>query len=616
MKRLTASLLTVLLLSSCTPTANPATLGPVPVTASTAISTTTQSGPLTEPIPAGAGPAAQGQFDWKNATIYYAMTDRFANGNPANDESYGRQKVDAKGLDYATFHGGDFQGLTQKIEAGYFTDLGVNALWITAPYEQIHGFVAGGQGEFAHYAFHGYYPLDWTMTDRNFGTAAEFEALVDAAHAQGIRIILDVVLNHAGYHTLRDMSEYGFGKLKGINGDWQPGESERYDAFQQFIDYEEEAAWQRWWGSDWVRAGLPGYSRGGSDDYTMTLAGLPDVLTEAKDPVSLPPLLKTKWTQEAGEEFAPFRITAAANLRQDLNLPPAGYISAWLNAWVREFGIDGFRIDTAKHVEPAIWQNLKASADQALRDWRRDHPDKPGSEFSDSFFMMGEVWGKGIERNEYYDHGFDALLNFSFQGDRVDGPAYQLKTMSWIFQRYAATLKEQGTNAVSYLSSHDTRLYPRKKLKDGLTYLLLLPGAVEVFYGDESGRPYINTGSDLMMGTRGSMNWDSVDASVLEHFRKLGSFRARNVAVGAGTHTERSKSPLIFQRDYAADGIKNTVLVALDQPAAAILDVSGVFPDGSLVRDAYAMKGYRVSGGQVQVDTDPSGIVLLEQIEP
>lgn len=638
MKKITAFIVSVLLLTGCsaTPTVTrPPGSGSEITTAAGASSETAPAastgpdtvpstappvtaGAETVPVPDTARTSTEDAFDWRNAAVYYAMTDRFYNGDPGNDESYGRVKVDARGLDHATFHGGDFRGLTEKIREGYFTDLGINAIWMTAPYEQIHGFVGGGDGEFAHYAFHGYYALDWTMADANFGTLEEFRELVDTAHASGIRIILDVVLNHTGYNTVKDMAEYDFGAFAdpAMDGDWQPEDGERYDAYHESIDYQNEDRWQNWWGADWVRAGLPGYDRGGSDDYTMTLAGLPDIKTETGDPVDLPPVLVTKWDREKGPEFDPWRLPMAEDLRQTMDLPPAGYIVAWLTAWVREFGIDGFRIDTAKHVELPVWNDLKFQADEALKAWRTQHPEAPGADFTDDFFMVGEVWGQGLENNEYYEQGFDALINFTLQGESFEGPAYRSETMPAVFQRYADTLSAQGTNVLSYLSSHDTKLFPRKKLRDGLTYLLLLPGGLEVFYGDETGRPYVSTGRDLTMGTRGFMNWDSIDREVHEHFKKLGSFRARNLAVGAGSHTEISREPFIFQRDYEQGDLVNTVLVAMDQIPGAILDVSAAFGDGDLIRDAYTMKGYRVTGGTVRVDPDPSGLVLLEKIEP
>ena len=93
------------------------------------------------------------RFSWDNATVYFVLTDRFLNSDKSNDHSYGRGKTqtgaDVAGLDTytnpGTFHGGDLNGLTSKVEEGYFNDLGVNAIWITAPYEQVHGFTSGNK---------------------------------------------------------------------------------------------------------------------------------------------------------------------------------------------------------------------------------------------------------------------------------------------------------------------------------------------------------------------------------------------------------------------------------------------------------------------------------------
>src|SRR5579871_6423297 len=82
-----------------------------------------------------------------NPIVYFVVTDRFLDGNPANDHSYGRRREARPEDDIGTFHGGDLAGLTAKVREGWFRDLGVNAIWITAPYEQIHGWVVGGQKE-------------------------------------------------------------------------------------------------------------------------------------------------------------------------------------------------------------------------------------------------------------------------------------------------------------------------------------------------------------------------------------------------------------------------------------------------------------------------------------
>jgi alpha-amylase len=137
-----------------------------------------------------ADPAKPAPRDWRNAIVYFVLTDRFANGDPGNDRSYGREP-DGKD-EIGTFHGGDLKGLTERLD--HIASLGVDALWISAPYEQIHGWVGGGdRGDFRHYGYHGYYALDFTQLDANMGSENDLRTLISAAHARGIRVLFDVV---------------------------------------------------------------------------------------------------------------------------------------------------------------------------------------------------------------------------------------------------------------------------------------------------------------------------------------------------------------------------------------------------------------------------------------
>lgn len=104
-------------------------------------------------------------FDWKGANVYFAVTDRFNNGNPDNDVNFNRTE---KAAVLRGFEGGDIRGVIQKIDEGYFNKLGINAIWLTPIVEQIHGATDEGTG--LTYAFHGYWTKDWTALDPNFGT--------------------------------------------------------------------------------------------------------------------------------------------------------------------------------------------------------------------------------------------------------------------------------------------------------------------------------------------------------------------------------------------------------------------------------------------------------------
>ena len=121
-------------------------------------------------------------FVWEGANVYFLLTDRFNNGDTSNDIN--------------------FKGITQKIEEGYFTNLGINAIWMTPIVEQIHGGTDESTG--FSYAFHGYWASDWTAIDPNFGTKEDLHQLVESAHKKGIRVLLDAVINHTGPVTEKD----------------------------------------------------------------------------------------------------------------------------------------------------------------------------------------------------------------------------------------------------------------------------------------------------------------------------------------------------------------------------------------------------------------------------
>lgn len=494
-------------------------------------------------------------FHWAGATVYFAVTDRFANGRSDNDLNYNR-RPDGK-EEIGTFHGGDFAGLTEKLD--YLEELGVNAVWITPPFEQIHGWVGGGdRGDFQHYGYHGYYTLDFTRPDANFGTREEFRTLVKEAHSRGIRVLMDVVMNHPGYATLQDMDTFNFGGLhEGFEkhlpaqwGDWQPESWEDFHAYHALIDYD-HTDWANWWGKDWVRAGISNYDtppNASIDPLRGSLAFLPDFKTGSDKAVDLPEFLRNKKNSRAKQ-------LDDASVRE--------YLITWLTDWVREFGIDGFRVDTAKHVEQEAWKQLKGEAQQALNDYRADHPEQPLP--AEEFWMVAEVFPHTVTRSSYFDAGFDAVINFDLQEEARAGAAC-LPAMEPIYRDYSDKMHgEQPFNVMSYISSHDTQLFSRIADNDSAmqkrvaSALLFTPGTSQIFYGDESGRQFGPTGSDGHQGTRSDMNWaDIANGSakpILSHWKKLGQFRERHPAIGAGKHKRLGTEPYTFSRTLGDDRV-------------------------------------------------------------
>ena len=560
-------------------------------------------------------------FSWDNATVYFLLTDRFYNGDTSNDHSYGRG-LDQDGNEvsydqYAAFQGGDFAGITKKINDGYFNDLGVNAIWLSAPYEQIHGYCVGCNGNsFAHYSYHGYYVLDYTESDANFGTKAEFQTLVDTAHEHGIRIVMDIVMNHSGYNTLKDMDEFGFGAIKsGWESYYYAHQNVNNTDYHSYIDYDSGTdLWGKWWGSDWVRCGLPGYKEGGGE-IEGSLAGLPDFKTGSSDKVGLPELLKTKWTKEG--------TYAAKESKYGASNTVTGYLSDWLAEWVRDFGVDGFRCDTAKHVELSAWKILKTKCVAALKEWKQENPTKKLDDLD--FWMTGECFGHQVGKSPYYtDGGFDSMINFEFAPAVNSSNIPSAGSVESTYSRYASSINNDDSfNVLSYISSHDTVLAKGDRKYAG-SFFLMLPGAVQIFYGDETNRPMVNSNfANVDPGAghqfRGFMNWDSIDTDVLSHWQKVGTFRNNHLSVGAGQHkvisSYDSSNGYTFSRTYSKNDVEDKIVATLFAQANKdiTIDVSSVWGDGTVITNWYDDTTCVVSGGKVTFNSGDNGTILLQE---
>lgn len=586
-------------------------------------------------------------FTWDNATVYFVLTDRFNNADKSNDHSYGRGlqadgKTEVEGLDTytnpGTFHGGDLKGLTEKVEEGYFNDLGVNAIWITAPYEQIHGYTSGNKmsnnanqypdpagGGFPYYSYHGYWTLDYTNIDDNMGDEQDFEDFVDSCHEHGIRVVMDVVMNHVGYTTMQDAVDYGFDGA--LVGDWKTyyygNATFLMGGDPESINYWDKtsSAWSKWWGAGFVRADYPGYTAAGGDDTHSSLCGLPDVVTESSAAeVSTPPLLVTKWKQEGRYEQEQSELDDFFS-SNGYKKQPRYYIIKWLSDWVREYGVDGFRCDTAKHVDLDAWSDLKTVCVDALKEWRTNNPDKPGADWTDDFWMTGECWGHGMSKSPYHTSGgFDSMINFGFPKNGTPS------NMEGTYSAYAAINDDPEWNTLSYINSHDdnesakvTWNITTQQMKDNGTCLLLSPGGAQIYYGNE-----INRGlgwTDFFTGTdyldqrfRTDMDWNNYDKDCLAHWQKVGQFRNKHLSVGGGQHEMLSESPYTFSRTYHLEEDDEDKVVCSLPGKAGTYDISvgDIFEDGETITDYYSGEKYQVSGGSVSVTCDANGVILLE----
>ena len=306
-------------------------------------------------------------FTWEGANMYFLLTDRFKNGDQNNDVNYGRTE---KAAVLRGFEGGDLRGIIQKIDDNYFSDLGINAIWMTPLVEQIHGATNEGTGNT--YGFHGYCAKDWTSLDSNFGTKADLKELVEKAHQKGIRIVLDAVINHTGPVTLIDPV--------------YPNSWVRTSPQCKYNNYENTTA-------------------------CTLVANLPDILTESDLPAELPQQLVEKWKKE-GRYETEMQSLNAFFARTGYPKAPKYYIMKWLADYVEEFGIDGYRIDTVKHTNEEVWKNFQNVCQESFDIYKRNNPSKVLD--NNLFFTVGEVYGYGISQKQDYDFGDKKNLTFSF----------------------------------------------------------------------------------------------------------------------------------------------------------------------------------------------------------
>ena len=517
-------------------------------------------------------------FVWEAANLYFLLTDRFNNGDKTNDINYSRTKETGV---LRGFEGGDLKGITQKIKDGYFTNLGINAIWMSPIVEQIHGGTDEGTG--LTYGFHGYWTKDWTNIDANLGTKEDLKNLVEAAHKKGIRVLLDAVINHTGPVTDQDPV----------------------------------------WPSDWVRTEPQCSYDNYQNTVTCTLVkNLPDIKTESNEAVELPSQLTDKWKaegryeEEVAELDAFFKATGYPRA-------PRFYIMKWLSDYITDFGIDGYRVDTVKHTEAYVWQEFKAVCDNAFAEFKKQNPNKVLDD--NAFYLVGEVYNYGISAGKafdfgdkkvnYFDAAFNSLINFEFKWNAAQ------QTYEAQFKKYYSllhtNLKDYGV--LNYLTSHDDGQpfdKNREKTYETATRLLLSPGTSQVYYGDESARDLTIEGTVGDATLRSFMNWNEMEhqQDLLIHWQKLGQFRRNHPSVGAGKHTMISNAPYLFSRSYTKGNFKDEVIIGIDIPKGEqIIKVSSVFKEGQEIKDFYSGVTYKVSNGTITI-TEETNILLLEEL--
>ena len=426
--------------------------------------------------------------------IYFVMPDRFENGDPSNDRGSLRGGPLATGFDPTNkgfFHGGDLKGLTSRL--GYIQGLGATAVWLTPVFK--NKAVQGPPGQESA-GYHGYWITDFTTVDPHFGTEADFKAFVEAAHARGMKVYMDIVVNHtadviqyaecAGKNDCpyRSIADYPYERRGGVHG---------APINQGFSGEEDESA------ANFAHLTDPNYA------YTVKIA---PAERDIKRPAWLnnPIYYHNRGNSTfKGESSTMGDFGGLDDIFTENPRVVQGMIDIY-GAWIDKYGVDGFRIDTAQHVNPEFWQQfVPAMLDRAKR---RGIP---------NFHIFGEVATSDMDpahtaANTRVDK-LPSVLDFSFMRAVVDAVSGTSGTDELAKLFRADPLYEGGAAAAlrlpTFLGNHDAGRFPMllkhfaAKLSNdellrrdmlGHAMLLTLRGVPTIYYGDEQG--FVGTGGD------------------------------------------------------------------------------------------------------------------------
>jgi glycosidase/predicted alpha/beta superfamily hydrolase len=410
--------------------------------------------------------------------LYFVLTDRFANGSAVNDTGGIPGGPDRSGFDptrISHYHGGDFIGLTAHLD--YLKKLGVTAVWVTPPFKN-KPMQSGTAG------YHGYWILDFLHVDSHLGTDADFHEFVKQAHARGLKVILDIIVNHTA-----DVIQYQGGKTTYIS----KAESPYRDAAGHPFD-ERAVAFNGLNSPD----AFPPLSLEHSFPYVPFV---PPAEANAKNPAWLnnPIYYHNRGNSTfKGENSLLGDFVGLDDVFTEQPAVVRGFIDIYRH-WIEDFDVDGFRIDTAKHVNVEFWQAFAPAIREIAR--KAGHP---------GFFQFGEVMDESLNTpflSEFSNTaGLDTTLDFGFMHAAINyvskqGTAAALGDFLALDDYYTGPAGNVHTT-VTFLGNHDLgrfayflkrdnpnaspeQLSALVKLGHGL--LLLSRGQPVIYYGDEQG---------------------------------------------------------------------------------------------------------------------------------
>ncbi|HYN67635.1 MAG TPA: alpha-amylase family glycosyl hydrolase [Ornithinibacter sp.] len=425
--------------------------------------------------------------DLTRENFYFVMADRFNNGSTANDKASIPGTRLEHGFDPTSqgfYHGGDLKGLIRKLD--YIEGLGTTAIWMTPSFKNkpVQG-AAGSESA----GYHGYWITDFTQIDPHLGTNAELKTLIDLAHRRGIKVFFDIITNHTA-----DVLDY---------------QDSAYDATGQ-VPYKtkaevpyQDAAGNAFDDRDFTFIGdpFPAVDPEVSFPYEPTFKDPADASVKVPDWLNDPTMYHNRGTSTfSGEnseygDFPSGNRSALDDLWTERPQVVQGMIDIY-KTWVEEAGVDGFRIDTVKHVNMDFWKQFGPAL--------QGHAASVGNK---DFFMFGEVYDADPRfMSQYTTEGrLQATVDFGFQGSGVNFAKGRATTELRDFYALDDYFTDADSNAYSlptFLGNHDmgrvgsflrdntegwtdAQLLRRDQLAHSLMYLTR--GQPVVYYGDEQG---------------------------------------------------------------------------------------------------------------------------------
>lgn len=411
--------------------------------------------------------------DWRDEVIYQLITDRFADGDPSNNWG---ETADLSNLN--NYMGGDWRGIIDRVD--YLTGLGVTTVWISPV-------VANVEVDAGIAGYHGYWTQDFERANPHMGDLATLRELVDVLHENNVKVVVDIVVNHVGQAFYYDINQNGQADIQtwySTDGsdtldmvtEWDPAfDPRRIQSFTSLGEAGEAPLGWVW---------MPEINRTPPEPLIF------------QDPLAYHRMGRvTDWSDREQVKLADFPGGLKDIATENPNVRAA--LIDIFSDWITKTNIDGYRIDTVKHVEDDFWQEFCPAI--------RDHAAALGK---DNFLLMGEVFD-----------GDDALVGSYTQPDMLDGAvdfAAKYQVFEDVFKRGQATTKVEALHQarqgnwgqepqpggvgvapkdlpLGFLDNHDVARFlwdqggEDDALRAALVYLLLRDGLPVLYYGTEQG---------------------------------------------------------------------------------------------------------------------------------